>query len=176
MIGDLISGGLGVGLQAYGAYQSYQIGQKISSEQANITSAQIQEEQLKAQAMRLQARRSQMEVVRNNQKARSLALAGAVAGGGQFGSGVMGGVGEAQGISGNNLLGINQNLAIGNSLAGLNMSIDQSQGNIAQLQGQLATAQGISGAGKSVQGMSGQLGWFDTGASKAGNWLTTPWG
>lgn len=160
MLGDMISGGVGLAAQAYGAYESYQLGQQISGVQGQITQQQIEAEAVKRNAMELTAHRSQLEVVRNNQRARAMATNNATSQGAQFGSGLSGGLGQIQGQSGTNLLGINQNLATGEQLSSINTRIDQYQGQVTQLQGQLSTAQGIGSAGKAMSGTSGQWGFL----------------
>lgn len=88
-------------------------------------------EEQKNKAMELDARRQQLEVVRNQQRGRALALTTGVAQGGQGfvgGSSARGGAyGQASGQTGVNLLGIQQNLEIGRNIFGLNQGISDSR-------------------------------------------------
>src|SRR5882672_6919476 len=104
--------GLGMAGQAVGAYMGYQAQQGISRAQQNIYADQSAINQQNLMQMKLNARRAQMEVLRNNQRARSMALSSATNQGAAFGSGLQGGLGQIQGMSNTNLLGINQNLKI----------------------------------------------------------------
>lgn len=100
--------------------QSYGINQNI------ITSEQGVEQQ-KQNAMELDARRQQMEIIRNQQRGRALSLATGVAqGGGGFvgGSSARGGAyGQISGQTGVNLLGVQQQLEVGRNIFGLNTNI-----------------------------------------------------
>lgn len=91
--------------------------------------AQQQIEAQKAQAMELDARRQQLETIRNQQRNRALALATGVASGGSVtnNSALQGAYGQASGQTGVNLLGIQQNLQIGRDIYGLNQNISNNQ-------------------------------------------------
>lgn len=75
------------------------------------------------QAMELDARRRQLEVIRNQQRARSIAITNATAQNAGRGTGLQGGYGQISGQSGVNLLGIQQNLQIGQNIFGLQSQI-----------------------------------------------------
>lgn len=98
-----------------------------------INDSTIQSEQKiqaqNAQAMELNARRQQLEVIRNQQRNRALALATGVNNGGSAtrSSALQGAYGQASGQSGVNLLGIQQNLQIGENIYGLNQGISNNQ-------------------------------------------------
>lgn len=81
----------------------------------------------KAQAMELDARRQQLETIRNQQRGRALALTNATAQGASKGSGLQGGYGQVSGQTGVNELGIQQNLQIGENIFGLNTAISNSR-------------------------------------------------
>lgn len=91
--------------------------------------AQQQVEAQKAQAMELDARRQQLEVIRNQQRNRALALATGVNNGGSAirSSAVQGAYGQASGQTGVNLLGIQQNLQIGENIYGLYQTVSNNQ-------------------------------------------------
>lgn len=98
-------------------------------------------------AMEIDARRRQLDVVRNNQRARSMSETTATSEGAQMGSGLQGAYGQIAGQSGFNLQGVNQNLEIGRNIFGLDTQISQNKIQLAGLQGQQATDQGIATLG-----------------------------
>jgi hypothetical protein len=146
--------GLGLGLEAYGAYAGIQAQTGIQNAQAGIIAGQQQIQKLNYNQMQLQARRAQMEVVRNSQRARALALNNAVSSGSQFGSGLSGGYGQISGQSKTNELGISQNLEIGKQEYQANQAIDAAELQMSKYKGQQATAQGFSSLGSSLLGSS----------------------
>ena len=98
-------------------------------------------ENQRRQAMELDARRSQLEVIRNQQRGRALGLASATASGSSRGSGLQGGYGQIQGQSGVNLLGIQQCLEIGRNIFGNNAAITQNNLALGDLENQYAIQQ-----------------------------------
>lgn len=101
---------------------------------------QIQDQN--SQAMELNAKRSATENLRNLQRARSLALTTAQAQGGNLhGSNLQGAYGQSSGQANTNFLGIQQNLQIGENIAGLNSKISQQNLNQFDLQSALAVSQ-----------------------------------
>lgn len=147
--------GAGLAAQAYSAYGSAQSGKAQSQAQMNIAGLEMQADKQRRIGMELGARRQSMEVLRNNQRARSLALNNATGQGAQFGSGLQGGYGQISGQSGVNLLGINQNLQLGENMFDINSQISQQKMNYAAVGGSLATSQAIGSFGKSIGGASG---------------------
>lgn len=106
-------------------------------------------EQQKKQ-MELQARRQQLEVIRNNQKVRSMSLTATNAQGAKFSSGLQGAYGQAQGQSGSNLLAIDQNLTIGRTLADINTDISAQRMALADDQTMSSFGQGLQSFGGSL--------------------------
>lgn len=126
-----------------------------------ITQLEFQGEAKRMEAMELDAKRTQLEIIRNHQRARALGLTSATAQGAQSGSGLQGGYGQVAGQSGVNLLGVQQNLGIGRDMFAINSGISQQRlryaeggdvinrgaGIIAQGAGIIAEGQGISAQG-----------------------------
>lgn len=148
----------GMAVSAYGAFSAASDANKASQASQQISGLESQVNDQRKQAMELSARRQSMEVLRNNQRARSMALNSATNQGAQQGSGLQGGYGQISGQSGVNLLGINQNLEIGRNIFGLDNQINQQKMLISQYQGQEATDQAWSSFGKSLGGSAGTLG------------------
>ena len=146
-----LSGSIAGGVISYGASQ------QANAAQMQEIGLQAQENQQRQSAMNLNARRQQMEVLRNTQRARSLALNNATGQGAQFGSGLQGGYGNIAGQSGVNALGISENQQIGNNMFGIQSQISGAQLNYAKAQQQEQLGSGISSLGKSVGGSAGSL-------------------
>lgn len=115
---------------------------------SSITAQQNIEAQNK-QAMELDARRNQLEIIRNQQRTRALGLATAVGSGSSKGSGLQGAYGQASGQTGVNLLGVQQNLQIGENIFGQNAQISQNNIASADLQNQYAIQQAANQTAKS---------------------------
>jgi hypothetical protein len=130
-----------------GAYLQYKGNKKQSEAAMQGAQAEQNQEALRRQAMELDARRRQREVIRTQQRFRSQALAAANNQGAQFGSGLQGGYGQASGQSGVNATGISQNLEIGRGIFDQSAIISQSRFNSARAGGTLALGQGLSSLG-----------------------------
>ncbi len=107
--------------------QSIEASNKSFEISKNIITSEQGVEKQKMQAMEIDARRQQMEIIRNQQRGRALSLTTGVA---QGGSGFVGGAsarggayGQIAGQTGVNLLGVQQNLEIGRNIFGLNQNI-----------------------------------------------------
>lgn len=114
--------------------QSYGINQ-------NVIAAQQEIEAQKAKAMEIDARRQQTEIIRNQQRGRALALTNATAQGAARGSGLQGGYGQIAGVSGFNMLGVQQNLQIGRDIYSENQNISNSRIQQADLEHMYALQQ-----------------------------------
>lgn len=126
--------------------------------QKNIAGLEMQQDQVRRQAMELSSHRQSMEVLRNAQRARSLGLQNATSQGAQQGSGLQGGYGQISGQTNVNQLGISQNLSLGENMFDLNNQISKQKMAYADAGSSLATAQGISSLGKSITGVAGMAG------------------
>jgi hypothetical protein len=155
---------IGVGMQGYGALQGSRAARRSAEADRAIAAQEQRAEAVRMQAMELDARRRKLEIVRTQQRARSLSLASATAQGAQYGSGLQGGYGQIGGMTGFNELGVNQNLYQGREMFGINSVISGLKMQKADAQGQMATAQGISSLGGSImnsaQGLSNFAGGF----------------
>jgi hypothetical protein len=142
-----IIGAIGLGTQIIGGI----MGSSASSEAAGIQKQIAIQERLaneqRHKQMVLNSRRQQLEIVRNSQRARALALNNAVNQGAQFGSGLPGGQGQITSQEGNNLLSNYQNTQIGQNLFGIDSTISDYKMQLGQTQSDMATAQGIQSLG-----------------------------
>lgn len=126
----------------------------------DIAAQEQKQDQLRAQAMEISASRQQTEILRNNQRARALALSNATNQGASYGStsGLKGGMGQIEGQTNFNLTGLADNLTMGRQMFGLNANISQDRIGIAKAGGQLAQGQGLSSMGSSLMGAAGAAG------------------
>jgi hypothetical protein len=116
------------------ADQSLAFSSRARDINSQITAFETQVEGKRQEAMNLDARRRSMEVIRNQQRYRAMALTNATAQGARQGSGLQGGYGQISGQSGVNLMGVLQNQMIGNDIFGLNSQITGQKQNFADLQ------------------------------------------
>jgi hypothetical protein len=138
---------LGLGIEAFGAFDQYEGAQKAAQASEQIAGLEGQVNEQRRLAMQITGRRQQMEIIRQGQRASAQATAAATNQGAQFGSGLAGGLAQVAGQAGSNLLGENQQLAVGNEIFNLDAKISQQRILQAQAQGQQATGQGISSIG-----------------------------
>lgn len=89
----------------------------------NIIQQQQNLEGVKRQAMETDARRQQLEIIRNQQRSRAMALATTNAQGASRGSGLQGAYAQVSGQSGVNLLGVQQSLDVGRKTYDINANI-----------------------------------------------------
>jgi hypothetical protein len=149
---------VGLGLQLWGgsqqskiAAQKAQVSQEIGTAESNINAQ-------KTQQMQLQFRRSQLENVRNAQRARAQATASAVSSGAQFGSGLQGGLAGVTDQETENAVGLNQNYDIGMNIAHYNDQISGYKSQLAALGGDEASAAGLASLGGALTKNAGTIG------------------
>src|SRR6266702_4202127 len=164
---DPISIGLGLaglGLSLFGgaeqasvSKQQAQISAQVASVSGQIAGDEQQVQAQKQQQMELEANRAKLQNFRNVQQAQARSVAGATAGGAQFGSGLQGGLAGASDEGGVNALGINQNLEIGRNIFGIDTDISQKRIQIAGLQSQSALLGGEAATAQGYQSLGGAL-------------------
>jgi hypothetical protein len=150
---------------------------KASAEAAKISKDEAAQEEgintAKRQQMELEARRTQLENVRNNQRARAMATNSAVNQGAQFGSGLQGGLAQVDAQTDYNMFGVNSALQTGRAISGFNSKISADKMQMADVQSQGAEAAGLSSLGGALIKNSGFVGQLSQGfgnvASKAGS-------
>ncbi len=141
LIVGAVSAVAGTGVSIIGA-------QRQAEYQSQALAAQQKAESARNQAMELDARRKSLEVIRNQQRARALALANATSSGTQFGSGLSGGFGQISGQSNTNALGINQSLGLGRQMFAANSDLTQARIGEAGAASFSAIGGSIAGLGK----------------------------
>lgn len=162
-IDDVVTAGMdiaGLVSSITGANKAASASSAIAGANQQIALTEEQQDQLRAQAMEISARRQNMEILRNQQRARAMALNVATNQGAAFGSssGLGGAYGGIGGQTATNQLGLSQSLGIGRQMFALNQNIDQQRFAIAGYQGQLASAQGQMGFGNTMMGAASSAG------------------
>jgi hypothetical protein len=150
MVFPLVIAGAALAASAFGAYTSYQGAKEQAAAQQAQIAAEQQAEKIRMQAMRLDARRRRLEVVRTQQRTRANALAMGTAQGSSQGSGLQGAYGAIAGQSGVNLLGINQNAQLGENMFDANKMLSAARMDYAKAGETVALGQGISSIGNTL--------------------------
>lgn len=151
----LAAGGLAASL--FGTAGASSASSQYYQTQQNIAGLEGKVNDQRKAAMEVDARRRQLEVVRNNQRARSMAQTTATNQGAQFGSGLQGAYGGISGQSETNLTGVNQNLEIGRNIFGLDTQISQQRVAAAGFESQRSTDQGIQSLGNQIMNSSSKI-------------------
>lgn len=160
---DPISALLGVGLSVIGGIMQHSAAEEHNAAQTKEIGLEQQVQDKRQQAMELAAKRQEAEIYRNQQKYRAMGLQAAVSQGASFGSGIQGAYGQFSGQTGVNLLGVTQNLEIGEQTFALNKQISQQKIAMANAGMDSQTASGISSLGSSVLGSSKAIGNLTSG-------------
>ena len=133
------------------------------SEEVQAMQAQQRAEAVRRKAMELNASRQQMQNLRNTQLQRSMALNSATNQGAQFGTGLQGGYGQISGESGDNRLGISQNLEFGEQMFDANAEASAHKLRASNYQSQASTWQGIGAIGSSLMKAAPTIGNLGSG-------------
>jgi hypothetical protein len=141
---------VGVGLTAYGMYEQTQAAQTNYAAQQQATAAEQRNEAVRRRAMEFDAKRRQLEAIRNMQRARSVALANATNQGAGQGSGLQGGFGQISGQTGDVIEGIRGNLAFGRETFGNNIDLSNARLAMAAAGTQASFGAGLSSLGGSI--------------------------
>lgn len=162
----------GVALSAAGAATSFAGAGKAASAQKAMSGVQIQQENVRERAMEFDARRRTLEVLRNQQRARALALTTATAQGASMGSGLMGGYGQIAGQAGENITGIQGQLGFGREMFALNRQMAGIQNQYASASSMMSMGSGMSSLGGAILSNLGPIksigAGFGPGASYSG--------
>lgn len=141
LMGAAMVGGLG--MTAYGTIKQTQAAKEQARLQKDMTAQELRMEADRKKMMELDARRKQLEALRQGQRARALALTAATNQGAGFGTGLLGGYGQIAGQTGANLLGISQGLELGRNMFDINAQMNQTKIAMAGAAGAGATGMGL---------------------------------
>jgi hypothetical protein len=157
---------IGAVVTGVGAYESYSAAKDSAAANSKIAQDQQAQNALSQQAMELNARRQQLETIRNSQKARALALSDATAQGAGQGSGLQGGYGQVQGDADTTLLGIQQQLSLGQQNFSIDADITSQKIALANAQSKASFGQGLTSLGGALISNSGTIGNISQGFGK----------
>lgn len=178
--GNILGAGVsavGLGMSIFGGMEQSHIAKEQAGVSGDIAAQEQGINEQKQQAMELHGRRQQLEIIRNNQRARAMAENNATNQGAQFGSGLQGGLAQVADQSLFNLVGVNSGLETGRNIAGYNNKISQDKIRLAQLGGSAASASGFASLGGSLLKAGpfvGALSGFGGGGSSGGNYSGSP--
>lgn len=152
--------GAAVAATVAGTAIAYQGQRAQAKAQKQALAIQMQQEETRRQAMNLDANRKKREVLRQQQLLRAQALATATnqGAGGAGSSGIEGAIGQIQGQSGVNQLGINQQQELGNTMFDQNQQITAAGIRAANAGGMVALGTGLSSLGGAVIRNAGTIG------------------
>jgi hypothetical protein len=148
----------GLGVSLFGSSQASKYQSEAAQASQRITGLEEQENQQRQLAMNISARRQSVDALRKAQQASARGEAAAANQGGLQSSGYQGGQAEATAEGAFNVLGIQQNQAIGNTMFGIQGQISQQQILQSQLQSTASTYQGIASIGSALSQSAGPLG------------------
>lgn len=168
----------GLAMSAFGGMSSANASSQMAGLSQQKFGVEQQEDNLRQQSMEVSSRRNQMEILRNTQRQRSMALAsGQSQTGSTTSSGVMGGQAEVTSEGGLGLVGNSQALQAGNQMFGYTGQINTISSQMSGVQSQMATDQGIASMGGSLMKAGPVIGNMFKGfsfGSSGGNYSGTP--
>jgi len=142
--------GVGLGLQLVGGVMGFMGNRQAAEAQQRQIAAEQAIEQQRKQAMELDAQRRKLEIIRNQQRARAMALTVANSQGAAQGSGLAGAYGQIGGQTGVNYAGVQSALQTGRNIFGFNADISQARIDMSQ-------AQSLSGMGSGLMSLGNSL-------------------
>lgn len=141
---------VGLGMSVFGGIGS----SGASAKAAEISKDEAMHEQqinsIKQQQMDVEARRTNLQTIRNNQQARAMATEAATNQGAQFGSGLQGGLAQIQDQTLYNMQGVNYAQAFGKQIFAQNNAISADKMQMAGVQSDQAQYAGISSIGGAI--------------------------
>jgi len=141
---------VGLGVSLFGSHKQSQIAGQEAQVSNQMIGVEQQQNDLRQQVMNLSARRSQMEVLRNAQRARAMAVQAGANQGASYGSGLAGGLASVTDQAAYGLQGIGLQQQAGNQMFGYDRTISGYKQQLATLKGQEASAQGVSSLGGAI--------------------------
>lgn len=149
---------VGLGMSLFGMNEQAQNAQAQAKVSMHIAEQEQGINNEKRKAMELNARRQQMEIFRNTQRARAQAVQAATTQGASLGSGLQGGLAEVANQGLFNVFGVNSALSTGEQISAYNGLISNDKIKMAELGGEAASAQGLTSLGGSIMKAGPTLG------------------
>lgn len=153
-------GAIGLGVSLFGSMGQADVAKKEAGVSAQIAGEEEQQNNVRQQAMMISAQRSQLQIVRNAQRARAMSIQTSTTQGASYGSGAAGGQAETTNEGYYGLQGVNNQVDFGKQMFGIDAQISQNKIQLAQLGGQSATDQGIASIGGAIMKAGPTIGAF----------------
>lgn len=150
--------GAGAAASAYGTVQTMNASKEARAAQERAAQEEKLQNQLRRKAMELDARRRNIEQVRQNQRARAMALATTTAQGASGGSALGGAYGQASGMTASNILGTNQSLELGRANFASDDRLSDARLAYSNAQGAASAGAAWSSIGGTAMNVSGTFG------------------
>lgn len=154
---------VGVGSAIFGVGSSVIGASNQADAQQQMLGIQAKQQKQRQDLFEIEQQRKRIESLRQGQVAASTARANAVGQGAQFGSGLLGGIGEIQGETNYNILGINQNTMVGENLFGLDQQLTDAKINSAQATSMQQMGQSMTSFGGMLVSNMGEIGRLSSG-------------
>ena len=168
---DPISAGLsviGFGMSIFGNNNAAADAARAADLSKQKVRVEQQNENARHEAMLLANRRTQLEIIRNNQRARAMAITTATSQGASTGSGLQGGLGQISGVTSSNLLNNSQAFEFGNRLYENNKITSELNMQLADVQSSQSRNQGMASLGGSLMSAAPGIGRMSQGFSLGG--------
>lgn len=151
-------GAIGLATSIYGMMGASKAASQASGIQNEILGQEQQENNIRQQAVHVQAQRQQIQNVRNTQRMQAMNKVAATNQGAQFGSGLAGGEAGAAAAGGWNQLGISNSLQSADQTFALDSSINTLKQQLGNVDTTMATDKGIQGLGSQIMGSASSIG------------------
>lgn len=148
----------GIGLQLFGAHKAAGAASQINTLQNQELGQEQSENDIRQQAVALQAQRKSIQNVREAQMSAARSRAAGVASGAQFGSGAKAGEEMASSGAAFNNETISQDLQQANQMFGIDRNINQLKQQIGNTQTSMYNDQALMSIGGGIAGSAGSLG------------------
>jgi hypothetical protein len=148
----------GAAATGVGAITQMSAAKDSANSNKQIAADQQRQEALRQQAMELDAKRRQVEFVRQQQRSRAASLTTATASGSEYGSGLEGAYGQSSGATNTNMLGVSQSLQLGQQNFGISKDITNARYSLADAGASAAFGAGLSSLGGALITSAGALG------------------
>lgn len=168
---------VGLGMQIFGGFSQAAKAKEAAGVNQDIARQEMAINAAKSRQMELEAKRTQMQNIRNAQRARAMATQAATTQGAQFGTGLQGGLAQIQAQMGFNMLGVDQALATGREINKYNDAISQDKMKLSSIGAESATAAGWSSLGGALLKAGPVIGQISQGFgnSNSGDYTGMPW-
>lgn len=166
--------GVGLGMKIFGSISGSEDAQKASQVSQDEARQEQSINDAKTQAMEINGRRQQLDIIRTQQRQRAQAVQTATTQGANQGSGLQGGIAQGFDQTLFNLQGVNNALATGRQINTLNQNISNDKQQMAGIQADQATDAAWSSVGGSLMSAGPTIGNLAKGFGGGGFGMGSP--